>query len=794
MLRAMKALHFDSRAVLDPLADVHASLERALQLTVSPERREEHGLHAVLRNLFPAVVTGETGESSLEYVTYSVTDPTRSPEDCIGRGATWAGDLKLVVRLIVWDVINGAKMIRDVKEQEVFFGALPLMTARGTFVIDGVESVLVARRMTLWLPEDGLTEGAEVPRERVVGAGEWLGLALNEGFALVVAEAVKRMTGTEVDTLMPHDLINQKLLQRPLEALFADARRCQPALTTNPLAQVEQARGVGEAITLVPFKPRQRIVKSEVEVPSIEPSPDGLDASVLAPFVDDASRAAASEALRTARLPSTSRAPSVLTGAEAAWARASGLVIAAGVEGEARSVDGGAVVLTAAMEVPAKLHFARRHAPSLRRIVDRRVVEDVVHVAPDTVLFEADGAAEGGVALGREAQVTFDEHATGAVVSETFAEAFSTVETFAFTCTRSDTKQGAEFGVSGPQLDRDGLVRVGTQVRAGDVLVGLARPTGPGQPSFEVRLREARERGESLETLVASGSAELLAAARARYGERRQLEVTFNEETGKLELFQTLRIVERITDDPVNCRTVEQARARGLDVAAGDELLFQVFYRDEDATEAHAQDAQYAELCDLHTFRNSLSRVLSREPTEDASLVVPPGVEGVVVAVDVWSRRGVERGERKDTLVRERQQLVETLEGLADGRAPYEDPPRGDELPKGVIETYRVVVERVRALQVGDRLVDRRGFGATVTRIVAAAIDVIFPFTAVPAGTLTELRLAAAAHALDTRFVGAPTPSQLEHALAEAGVSSTAREGRLYLLSNSPRPPGRPVK
>jgi DNA-directed RNA polymerase beta subunit len=775
---------------MDPLAAVVDSLERLLQREVAAELREEQGLHAVLRSLFPAVATDARGDCSLEYVSYSVADPLGSPEDCIGRGATWAGALKLVVRLVVWETADGAQQIRDVKEQEVFCAALPLLTPRGTFVVDGVESVLVARRMNLWLPEDGLTEGVQVPLERVVGAGEWLAHALAEGFALAVADAQKVMAGAEVETLMPHDLLSPKMLQRPLQALFADARRCQPALTLNPIAQVEQVRGVGEPITVEPFRPRQRIPRPQGRTSTIEPSPDAVDASVLAPFVEEGARALACAALRTARTPSTPQAPHVLTGAEGAWARAAGLVITAGIEGEVRSVDGGAVVLPAADEASAKVQLARRHAPGARRIVDRLVIEDVAHVTAESVLFEADGAAEGGVALGREALVALDDHATGALVSASFAEAFTTVETFSFSCTRNDTKLGAEFGLPGPQRDRDGLVRLGTPVSAGDVLVGLARPMGDGQPPFELRLREAKARGEPLEALVASGTSELLAAARARYGERRQLEVVFNAETGTLELLQNLRIVERITDDAVNCRTVEQARARGLEVMAGDELLFQVFYRDEDASEAHAQDAQYGELCDLHTFRNSLSRALRNEPTQDISLVVPPGVDGVVVAVDVWTRRGAERGERKSTLYRERQQLREALEGLAEGRVPAE-PARGDELNKGVIESYRVVVERVRALQVGDRLVDRRGFGATVTRIVSpdelpaldgGRADVVFPSTGVPEGTLTELRLASAARPRETRFIGTPSRVELERVLLEAGISPTARTGSLYLL------------
>ncbi|MCY1012130.1 DNA-directed RNA polymerase subunit beta [Nannocystis pusilla] len=121
------------------------SYDKFLQRDVPLENREEIGLQAVFKSVFPIKDFGET--SSLEFVSYSLDRPKYDEDECRARGMTFAAPIKVVVRLVVWDVDDetGTQSIRDVKEQEVYFGEIPLMTAHGTFIINGTERVVVSQ-------------------------------------------------------------------------------------------------------------------------------------------------------------------------------------------------------------------------------------------------------------------------------------------------------------------------------------------------------------------------------------------------------------------------------------------------------------------------------------------------------------------------------------------------------------------------------------------------------------------------------------------------------------------------
>ncbi|MBL4686175.1 MAG: DNA-directed RNA polymerase subunit beta, partial [Nannocystaceae bacterium] len=99
----------------------------------------------VFKSVFPIKDFGET--SSLEFVSYALDRPKYDEEECRARGMTFAAPIKVVVRLVVWDVDDetGTQSIRDVKEQEVYFGEIPLMTQHGTFIINGTERVVVSQ-------------------------------------------------------------------------------------------------------------------------------------------------------------------------------------------------------------------------------------------------------------------------------------------------------------------------------------------------------------------------------------------------------------------------------------------------------------------------------------------------------------------------------------------------------------------------------------------------------------------------------------------------------------------------
>ncbi|MCI0670348.1 MAG: DNA-directed RNA polymerase subunit beta [Myxococcaceae bacterium] len=121
------------------------SYEKFLQADVPADKREDLGLQGVFKSVFPIRDFNET--SSLEFVSYHLEKPKYDVDECHQRGMTYSAPIKVVVRLVVWDKDEetGAQSIRDVKEQEVYFGEIPLMTQNGTFIINGTERVVVSQ-------------------------------------------------------------------------------------------------------------------------------------------------------------------------------------------------------------------------------------------------------------------------------------------------------------------------------------------------------------------------------------------------------------------------------------------------------------------------------------------------------------------------------------------------------------------------------------------------------------------------------------------------------------------------
>jgi DNA-directed RNA polymerase subunit beta len=121
------------------------SYEHFLQMNIDPDQREDIGLQAILKEIFP--INDFNGVCSLEFVRYKFGEPKYTVQECQQRGMTYEIPLKIVVRLITFDVDEetGVQSIRDIKEQEVFFGSLPLMTADGVYVINGTERVIVSQ-------------------------------------------------------------------------------------------------------------------------------------------------------------------------------------------------------------------------------------------------------------------------------------------------------------------------------------------------------------------------------------------------------------------------------------------------------------------------------------------------------------------------------------------------------------------------------------------------------------------------------------------------------------------------
>ncbi|MGC9021868.1 MAG: DNA-directed RNA polymerase subunit beta, partial [Dissulfurimicrobium sp.] len=121
------------------------SYERFLQRDSEFDVKEDAGLKAAFKSVFP--ITDFTGTFSLEFVQYSIGDPKYTVEECMSRGATYEAPVKIVVRLLSYDIDkeSGVQSIRDIKEQEIYFGTIPLMTDTGTFIINGTERVVVSQ-------------------------------------------------------------------------------------------------------------------------------------------------------------------------------------------------------------------------------------------------------------------------------------------------------------------------------------------------------------------------------------------------------------------------------------------------------------------------------------------------------------------------------------------------------------------------------------------------------------------------------------------------------------------------
>ena len=116
-----------------------------LQADKAPDEREAVGLHAAFRSVFPIV--SYSGNAALEYVHYRLGEPVFDVRECQLRGATFAAPLRVLVRLVIYDkdAPAGAKQVKDIKEQEIYMGELPLMTDNGTFIINGTERVIVSQ-------------------------------------------------------------------------------------------------------------------------------------------------------------------------------------------------------------------------------------------------------------------------------------------------------------------------------------------------------------------------------------------------------------------------------------------------------------------------------------------------------------------------------------------------------------------------------------------------------------------------------------------------------------------------
>src|SRR6478672_5211703 len=144
--RIRKNLGRISRVIEVPnLIDIQkSSYDKFLQSNVPQTERVDIGLQAVFRSVFP--IKDFNGTSELVFVSYNLEKPKYDVDECRQRGMTFAAPIKVTTQLMIYDARDGGeRIVRDIKEQEVYFGELPLMTETGTFIINGTERVVVSQ-------------------------------------------------------------------------------------------------------------------------------------------------------------------------------------------------------------------------------------------------------------------------------------------------------------------------------------------------------------------------------------------------------------------------------------------------------------------------------------------------------------------------------------------------------------------------------------------------------------------------------------------------------------------------
>src|SRR3989339_1904675 len=121
------------------------SYREFLQEGVAPNERTDVGLHGAFKSIFPII--SYSGDMALQYVNYSLGEPLFDVAECKLRGLTYAAPLKVTIQLVMYEKDNNTKepIVKDIKEQEVYMGDMPLMTETGSFVINGTERVVVSQ-------------------------------------------------------------------------------------------------------------------------------------------------------------------------------------------------------------------------------------------------------------------------------------------------------------------------------------------------------------------------------------------------------------------------------------------------------------------------------------------------------------------------------------------------------------------------------------------------------------------------------------------------------------------------
>lgn len=280
-----------------------SSYEAFLQKDVDPDRRGESGLNGVFRSVFP--ITDFNNTASLEFVSYTLEPPKYDVDECRQRGMTYAAPVKVTLRLIVFDVDEQteARSIRDVKEQEVYLGEIPLMTANGSFIINGTERVVVSqlhRSPGVFFDHDGGKNNASgklIYSARVIPyRGSWLDFEFDQKDLIYVridrrrkfpVTILLKALGYNVEQLLEYFYDLDKVVERKgklYRELDIDRMAGQRALVdiVDPKSGevlVKQGRRITRAVV-------KRV--KQIDLREVEVSPDDLEGKVIAkPLIDE---------------------------------------------------------------------------------------------------------------------------------------------------------------------------------------------------------------------------------------------------------------------------------------------------------------------------------------------------------------------------------------------------------------------------------------------------------------------------------------------------------------------------
>jgi DNA-directed RNA polymerase subunit beta len=280
-----------------------SSYESFLQKDMDPDRRGEAGLNGVFRSVFP--ITDFNNTASLEFVSYTLEPPKYDVDECRQRGMTYAAPVKVTLRLIVFDVDEAteARSIRDVKEQEVYLGEIPLMTANGSFIINGTERVVVSqlhRSPGVFFDHDGGKNNASgklIYSARVIPyRGSWLDFEFDQKDLIYVridrrrkfpVTILLKALNYNVEQLLEYFYDLDKVVTKKgklWREIDIDRMAGQRAIVdiVNPKngeVLVKQGRRITRAVV-------KRV--KELELREVEVSPEDLEGKVIArPLIDE---------------------------------------------------------------------------------------------------------------------------------------------------------------------------------------------------------------------------------------------------------------------------------------------------------------------------------------------------------------------------------------------------------------------------------------------------------------------------------------------------------------------------